>query len=186
MRAPKGKNFSTEEEQQLCTSYLAISKDATGTNQSASFFWERVTAHFNASRSDGADQRPYRSLECKWHTIQHDVSKFWGYVATVRDLKVFGANVDDEIEHAMTMFMETQASAFDSCIVGTCSRRSRSGKIFGHHKESANQSRTSMEVLTAKSDRLASRPRNKLRETTRMKCVLESGLRVLQQEWLRI
>jgi hypothetical protein len=75
----KGKNFSVDEEIQLCRSFLHVSKDAaTGTNQSAGTFWQRVTTHFNERRDSGCEARPYRSLESKWSAIQHDVAKFCG------------------------------------------------------------------------------------------------------------
>lgn len=62
----KSKNFSEEEEMQLCRSYLAVVKDAKiGTNQNSNTFWERITVHFQGARPADAEHRQYRSLKCK-------------------------------------------------------------------------------------------------------------------------
>lgn len=47
-KASKGCNFSKDEDVQLCKSWLSISKDpVTGTNQTASTFWESVTNDYS-------------------------------------------------------------------------------------------------------------------------------------------
>jgi No apical meristem-associated C-terminal domain len=107
----KGKNFTEEEEMQLCRSYLYVGKDSiNGTSQKSTTFWERLTKHFNDARPEGSEQRPYRSLECKWSLIQHDVAKFCGSIAAVRDLCRSGSNADDELEDALKLYQQTHTT----------------------------------------------------------------------------
>ena len=71
----KGKNFIKVEEVQLCRSVLLVSQDrVVGNQHKAGVFWEKITEHYNANRPDGL--RPLRSLETKWGSIKHNVSKF--------------------------------------------------------------------------------------------------------------
>ncbi|KAE9045956.1 hypothetical protein PR003_g4937 [Phytophthora rubi] len=108
MLRAKGKNFTEEEESQLCRSYLHVSIDAKkGTSQTSSKFWENLAAHFNAAREAGSDLRSQRSLECKWSIVQHDVAKFCGAMAVVQDLNKSGANAEDEVKDAQQYYKET-------------------------------------------------------------------------------
>ncbi|KAE8909942.1 hypothetical protein PF010_g12079 [Phytophthora fragariae] len=107
----KGKNFTEEEEALLCRTYLRIGKDpTTGTSQSSATFWEKLTRHFNEHQLAGCDIRPLRSLESKWSTIQHDVSKFCGCMATVQDLDRSGTNFDDDIDSALQLYQSTHTT----------------------------------------------------------------------------
>jgi hypothetical protein len=75
----KGKNFTVEEDKQLCRSFLSISQDPiVGNGQKSSSFWERVAKSYNLYTPLGCGDRNARSLECKWGTIRHDVLKFCG------------------------------------------------------------------------------------------------------------
>uniref|UniRef100_K3X8L4 No apical meristem-associated C-terminal domain-containing protein n=1 Tax=Globisporangium ultimum (strain ATCC 200006 / CBS 805.95 / DAOM BR144) TaxID=431595 RepID=K3X8L4_GLOUD len=100
----KGKNFMEDEEVQLCNSYLAVRRDSkAGTGLT---FWQKLTEHFNVQRPAGAEVRPYRSLECKWDIIQHDVVTFCKALATVRESN---ADLDEEgeIDRALEVYQKT-------------------------------------------------------------------------------
>ncbi|POM60204.1 hypothetical protein PHPALM_30969 [Phytophthora palmivora] len=104
----KGKNFTVEEENQLCRSYLYLSKNSVkGTSQSSTTFWKDLTDHFNAAGGEAAEEHPQRSFQCKWSIILHDVNKFCGAVAVIRDLNKSGINADDELELALKYYKDT-------------------------------------------------------------------------------
>ncbi|KAG0572072.1 hypothetical protein KC19_VG065600 [Ceratodon purpureus] len=99
----KGRNFTPEEERQLCRSFLHISQDpCVGNGQRKDAFWERITVHFNDHVTTGS--RPARSLESKFHVIRHDVSKFGGCYAQVERLNVSGTNTDNTLEKALDLY----------------------------------------------------------------------------------
>lgn len=105
----KGKNFTVEEELQLCRSFLAISKDSSkGTNQSADTFHERVRKHFNENLPTGAAPRRIRSVESKWGEINGQCAKFAGHHAAVIDLKISGIDEEEEIQRAMELHAASQ------------------------------------------------------------------------------
>jgi hypothetical protein len=77
--AKKGKNFSTDEERQVCLSVLDISQDpCIGNGQRKDAFWQRIEVHYNSNKPVGRGHRPLWSMESKWGSMKHDVSKFSG------------------------------------------------------------------------------------------------------------
>jgi hypothetical protein len=77
-KARKGKNFSPDEERQLCRSCLHISQDPIiGNGQHSTAFWERILKHYNNHLPTGCEPRPSRSLETKWGIIKPDVANFF-------------------------------------------------------------------------------------------------------------
>ncbi|KAF1314434.1 DNA binding protein, partial [Globisporangium splendens] len=103
----KGKNFMEDEEVQLCKSYLAVACDSkAGTGLT---FWQKLTEHFNAQRPAGAEVRPYRSLECKWGIIQHDVVTFCKPLATVRESDE-DLDGEQEIDRALEVYQKTHVA----------------------------------------------------------------------------
>ena len=73
----KGFFFGKDEEEQLCRSVLHVTQDLiVGNQQQARVFWDRITTHYQENQPQGP--RPQRSLDTKWGTIKHDVSKFIG------------------------------------------------------------------------------------------------------------
>lgn len=81
----KGRDFSKDEDVQLCKSWLTISEDpVTGTNQKASSFWELVLKDYSKylTHSD----RTIRSLQLCWSVINQSVSKFVGFLDKVSNV----------------------------------------------------------------------------------------------------
>ena len=74
------KNFSTKEDEILCSAYLNVSKDPiVAVNQSSGSYWARITAYceeHNCPRSKS-------SLQHRWGDIQKDTSRFCGFYAEV-------------------------------------------------------------------------------------------------------
>ena len=70
----KGRNFTPEEECQLCRFVPHVSQDPrVGNGQKNATFWDRITTHFNNVAPSG--KHPERSLESKWSVIKHDVPR---------------------------------------------------------------------------------------------------------------
>lgn len=104
-RARKGKNFSSEEERQVCRSFLQITQDpVVGNGQRSKAFWERVGVHYNRNRPAGGGERPARSLETKWGIIKHDVAKFVGVYKQVYDCRESGTSLDDVLQNALELY----------------------------------------------------------------------------------
>jgi hypothetical protein len=104
-RAREGRNFTTEEEIQLCRSQLCISQDPiVGNGQRREAFWERVSVHFNRHRPRGLGARTARSIETKFGVIKHDVSKFWGAYGFCFNNKESGQSLDDILQAALGLY----------------------------------------------------------------------------------
>jgi hypothetical protein len=104
-RAQKGKNFSSDEERQLCRSFLAISQDPIqGNGQKSIAFWERIANHYREHKPVGGGDRPARSLETKWEIIKHDVAKFVGLHNQVLSMKESRVSLEDLLERALQLY----------------------------------------------------------------------------------
>ena len=104
-KAKKGKNFSSEEERQLCRSFLHVSQDPiAGNGQRAGAFWERIARHYQEHKPQGREDRPARSLETKWGAIKHDVAKFVAVHSQVLNLNESGASLEDVLQRALELY----------------------------------------------------------------------------------
>lgn len=108
----KGKVYLREEEEQLCRSVLHVSHDRiVGNQQRAGMFWERVSEHYDDHRPAGL--RPQRSLETKWGSVKHDVSKWIGVYAQVQKVARSGSSVADNLKHAHNLYRQKVAKGGD-------------------------------------------------------------------------
>ena len=104
-KAKKGKNFSSEEERQLCRSFLHVSQDPiAGNGQRAGAFWDRIARHYQEHKPHGKEDRPARSLETKWGAIKHDVAKFVAVHSQVLNLKESGTSLEDVLQRALELY----------------------------------------------------------------------------------
>jgi hypothetical protein len=103
--ARKGRNFTSDEERQVCRSVLHISQDPIqGNGQRKEAFWDRIATHYNQNRPAGGDHRLSRSLETKWGVIKHDVAKFIGVYNQILGLRESGASLDDVLQNALELY----------------------------------------------------------------------------------
>ena len=106
-RVRKGKNFSADEEQQLCWSFMHILQDPrTGNGQRAVAFWERVCKLYHENRPLGIAERPSRSLETKWGIVKHDVAKFCSVYKSVLSCRESGTSLDDILERELELYKQ--------------------------------------------------------------------------------
>jgi hypothetical protein len=104
-RGRKGKNFSSDEDQQVCRSVLHISQDPiVGNGQRKEAFWERITTHYNWNKPIGGGECPSRSLEMKWGIIKHDVAKFIGVHKQVSSCRESGSSPDNVLQNALELY----------------------------------------------------------------------------------
>jgi hypothetical protein len=104
-RARKGRNFSSDEERQVCRSVLHISQDPIqGNGQRKEAFWNRIETHYNQNKPTGGGHRPARSLETKWDTIKHDVAKFIGVHSQVLGCRESGTSPNDVLQNALELY----------------------------------------------------------------------------------
>jgi hypothetical protein len=104
-RVRKGKNFSSDEDRQVCRSILHVSQDPiAGNGQRKEAFWERITTHYNRNKPIGGGERPSRSIETKWGTIKHDVAKFIGVHKQVSSCRESGSSPDDVLQNALELY----------------------------------------------------------------------------------
>src|SRR3954467_13772186 len=74
----RGKNWMTNQDEQLCKSWLHISQDpVTGNEQHGDSFWAHVFTHFEGSL--GETGRNQAALSNRWALISKMVSKFSGF-----------------------------------------------------------------------------------------------------------
>src|SRR3954469_20456426 len=82
-----GAAFSTEEDCQLCCSWLHVSQDATtGTDQTRQDFWHNIRADA-ISRLPAISQRTDEALRQRFCVLSASVQKFVGCVAAVDRLQ---------------------------------------------------------------------------------------------------
>ena len=106
----KGKNFCKDEE--LCRSVLHVTQDRiVGNQQRAGVFWDRITTHYQENQPQGP--WPQRSLETKWGTIKHDVSKFIGVYSQVMRLNRSGTSAADTLRRAHDLYKHKNEKGLD-------------------------------------------------------------------------
>jgi hypothetical protein len=75
-----------------------------GNGQRQEAFWNRISTHYNLNRPSGCGECPTRSLETKWDTIKHDVSKFIGVYNQVVACRESGTSADDVLQNALELY----------------------------------------------------------------------------------
>lgn len=100
------KNWTEEEDEQLCRSWLAISKDPVkGTDQQKGDFWKAVKQHAETEVSSICG-RPIDGIRQRFGSLSHQVAKFVGCVAFVERLNSSGTTITDRYQQARKMFLE--------------------------------------------------------------------------------
>jgi hypothetical protein len=90
-------NFSTAEDVNLCTSWVAISCDPIkNTGQKKAAFWVRVAKLYNTNRGC-YPERSQKSLLCRWETIKEQVSRFSSYMVQTLRLNPSGMSDSDKV-----------------------------------------------------------------------------------------
>jgi hypothetical protein len=90
---------------QLCRSHMNISQDACmGNGQRKETFWDRVGVHYNRHKPIGCGARSARSLDSKWVSIKHDVSKFVSAYGHVFNNAESGKSDEDILQDALELY----------------------------------------------------------------------------------
>ena len=69
------------------------------------YVWEKILQTFERLEPSSAVARTDRSLDTKWQEINRDVIKFNGYYNQVVQMKKYGWNEADILEHAKEMYL---------------------------------------------------------------------------------
>jgi hypothetical protein len=93
----KHTNFSVQEDNLLCKSWLEISCDPiTNTDQRKESFWLRVLNRYNSQRMN-LSERSQKSIMSCWDFIKAEMSKFSGYMAAAIRLNHSGMSDSDKV-----------------------------------------------------------------------------------------
>ncbi|KAG2659249.1 hypothetical protein PVAP13_1KG262015 [Panicum virgatum] len=96
------KNFSTKEDESLCSAYINVSKDPiVGTNQPIRSYWGRIKAYFE---EDSERTRSQSSLQHRWADIQKDTSRFCGFYSEIERKNQSGKSDGDKVKDALQMY----------------------------------------------------------------------------------
>ncbi|EAT32574.1 AAEL015285-PA [Aedes aegypti] len=102
----RGKNWSEDDDAQLCLSWIAISKDSIkGTDQNKTNFWTAIKDHAGL-KSVGIRERPVDGLRQRFSQLSHQVSKYVGCLAFVSRAKKSGESSEDKFQTARDMFLK--------------------------------------------------------------------------------
>uniref|UniRef100_A0A336MSK4 CSON005107 protein n=1 Tax=Culicoides sonorensis TaxID=179676 RepID=A0A336MSK4_CULSO len=108
----KRRNFSIEEDRQICRSWLSFSEDPIhGTDQSNAVFWTKIHAHASQKISS-LGERHWDSLRQRWGMISRCVSKFVGCYASVQRLNQSGKTEEDKFIDSEEIYKQDMGTQF--------------------------------------------------------------------------
>lgn len=115
----KGSTFSTEEDVQLCHSWLAISQNPLRRGGSIGVnFWKSVLTHFKKHMKQNSSNPPYvertiESLEKRFDSIDESVNKYVGFLGHAKNLHRGRNSTPTEIHtDAHWMYKELEKEEF--------------------------------------------------------------------------
>lgn len=114
----RGKKWSVEEDEALCTAWLNVSQDAaTGTNQKIDTLYDRVYEMFveictSKNYICNPELRAPSGLKARWRTISKSCGKFAGCLAQITGRQQSGASPADFIKQALTLYNTSTNSPF--------------------------------------------------------------------------
>ncbi|XP_062708771.1 uncharacterized protein LOC109407123 isoform X1 [Aedes albopictus] len=114
----RGKNWTVEEDEALCTAWLNVSQDgATGTYQRVDTLYERVYELFieictEKNLNCSAELRVPSGLKARWLLISKACSKFSGCVAQIYGRQQSGTTQSDVLKQAFTLYNTSTKSPF--------------------------------------------------------------------------
>jgi hypothetical protein len=117
---PRGPNWTDNEDISLTRAYLHVSSDPIiGDQQQSDTFWIRVAKELMGINGPNGQQRSTVAIKSRWHVINHDVSKFVGFLEKVNALNPSGENVNGCVARAKNMYKEVSVDkkpfAFEGC-----------------------------------------------------------------------
>jgi len=102
--AHRSENYSKAEDLLLISAFLNVTNDAaTGTNQSAEAYWQRILSYYNANNRSN-NIRGMASLKGRWKQIAKDTNRFCGIKAEQDRLNQSGKTEDDRINDALSQY----------------------------------------------------------------------------------
>ncbi|KNE93757.1 hypothetical protein PSTG_12860 [Puccinia striiformis f. sp. tritici PST-78] len=123
VRTPRAANYNSDEDVQICRSWLEITEDPlNSTNQTANTFWARVQEHYSSKLTGGEITRSFDSIKKRWQLIQHAVNKCNGCYKQVKSANKSGSNNDLELSQALKLYEATNK--------GTSAKTKN--RLFGH------------------------------------------------------
>lgn len=89
------KNFSTKEDESLCSAYINVSKDPiVGINQPIRSYWARIKAYYD---EHSKIERSNSALQHRWADIQKDTSRFCGFYSKIERKNQSGKSDGDKV-----------------------------------------------------------------------------------------
>ena len=102
---PKGKNWSSLEDQVLIKVWANTSLDAAvGTDQHSDSYWARITEYYNQHKDPSWQLRNVASVNGRYTTISTATSKFCGCLQQILNRNQSGRTLDEKV-FVLTIFL---------------------------------------------------------------------------------
>ncbi|XBJ27643.1 hypothetical protein VPH35_004877 [Triticum aestivum] len=104
-KSTKGKNWSIEEDDLLVAAWVHTSLDALiGTDQTSNFYWSRIYDYYSTRKKVSWPVRVQNALNCRWTTINEQVSKFCGYYQQILNINQSGVTISQQQAHVLVLY----------------------------------------------------------------------------------
>jgi hypothetical protein len=102
------KNFTTIEDEGLCSAYLNVSKDPiVGVNQPLGAYWDMIKSYIDENNKT-THSRSKSSLAHRWGDIQKDTSRFCECFVEIKRKQQSGKSEDDKVRNINILSSERQ------------------------------------------------------------------------------
>lgn len=114
----RGKNWSTNEDEALCRSWLDVSQDpVVSTNQKSETLYRRIRQKFveicqETNVAIDFELRGEKGLKSRWSVINKGVCKFVGCVTQITSRQQSGFSPQDVLREALLLYSTKEKSPF--------------------------------------------------------------------------
>ncbi|XP_037432940.1 glutathione S-transferase T3-like [Triticum dicoccoides] len=104
-KSTKGKNWSIEEDDLLVAAWVHTNLDALiETDQTSNSYWGRIYDYYSTRKKVSWPVRVQNALNCRWTTINEQVSKFCGYYQQILNRNQSGVTIAQQQAQALVLY----------------------------------------------------------------------------------